>query len=70
MGNVYIGTSGWSYKSWDKAFYPREISKARQFEFYVTHRGDQQYVLSVADIEYGSRLAGQSAAGICVCREG
>lgn len=36
MGNVYIGTSGWSYKSWDKAFYPREIPKGRQFEFYVT----------------------------------
>jgi uncharacterized protein YecE (DUF72 family) len=35
VGNVYIGTSGWSYKSWDKAFYPPEIPKARQFEFYV-----------------------------------
>lgn len=33
---IHIGTSGWSYKSWDKEFYPREVPKARQFEFYVT----------------------------------
>jgi uncharacterized protein YecE (DUF72 family) len=33
---VYIGTSGWSYKSWDKTFYPREIPKSAQFEFYAT----------------------------------
>jgi uncharacterized protein YecE (DUF72 family) len=36
MGNVYIGTSGWSYKSWDKEFYPKEIPKSEQFEFYAT----------------------------------
>src|SRR3954452_9679088 len=36
MRHVYIGTSGWSYKSWDKTFYPAEIPKARQFEFYRT----------------------------------
>jgi uncharacterized protein YecE (DUF72 family) len=36
MSNVYIGTSGWSYKSWDKAFYPQDIPKSRQFEFYAT----------------------------------
>jgi uncharacterized protein YecE (DUF72 family) len=33
MGGVYIGTSGWSYKSWDKAFYPKDVPKSRQFEF-------------------------------------
>jgi uncharacterized protein YecE (DUF72 family) len=36
MSNVYIGTSGWSYKSWDKAFYPKEIPKSQQFEYYAT----------------------------------
>jgi uncharacterized protein YecE (DUF72 family) len=36
MHRVYIGTSGWSYKSWDKTFYPREVPKVRQFEFYAT----------------------------------
>ena len=36
MSNVYIGTSGWSYKSWDKAFYPKVIPKSRQFEYYAT----------------------------------
>src|SRR5947208_980115 len=33
---VYIGTSGWSYKSWDKTFYPRDVAKRAQFEFYAT----------------------------------
>src|SRR2546423_1766510 len=36
MGNIYIGTSGWSYKSWDKEFYPAELPKNRQFDFYAT----------------------------------
>jgi uncharacterized protein YecE (DUF72 family) len=36
MHQVYIGTSGWSYKSWDKTFYPHEVPKVRQFEFYAT----------------------------------
>ena len=33
--NVYIGTSGWSYKGWAKTFYPEEVAKNRQFEFYA-----------------------------------
>ncbi|HSU54071.1 MAG TPA: DUF72 domain-containing protein [Candidatus Dormibacteraeota bacterium] len=36
MKRVYIGTSGWSYKSWDKTFYPPDVPKKRQFEFYAT----------------------------------
>jgi uncharacterized protein YecE (DUF72 family) len=36
MGQVYIGTSGWSYKSWEKGFYPADIPKTRHFEFYAT----------------------------------
>ncbi|MDB6109330.1 MAG: hypothetical protein JWR69_1080 [Pedosphaera sp.] len=36
MKPVYIGTSGWSYKGWDKTFYPAEVPKRRQFEFYAT----------------------------------
>jgi uncharacterized protein YecE (DUF72 family) len=33
---VYIGTSGYSYKSWDKTFYPKEVPKRLQLEYYVT----------------------------------
>ncbi|HVV00747.1 MAG TPA: DUF72 domain-containing protein [Verrucomicrobiae bacterium] len=33
---VYVGTSGWSYKGWNKAFYPEEVPKRRQFEFYAS----------------------------------
>ncbi|MDB6121436.1 MAG: hypothetical protein JWQ71_429 [Pedosphaera sp.] len=36
MKPVYIGTSGWSYKDWGKAFYPKEVPKSRQFEYYAT----------------------------------
>ena len=36
MGAVYIGTSGWSYKSWDAAFYPPDLPKNKQFEFYAS----------------------------------
>lgn len=34
---VYIGTSGYSYKSWDKTFYPRTVPKRLQLEYYATH---------------------------------
>src|SRR3982751_3190064 len=36
MNHVYIGTSGWSYKTWEKAFYPQKLPKTRHFEFYAT----------------------------------
>src|ERR1043166_8406069 len=35
-GRVYIGTSGWVYKGWQKEFYPAEIPARAQFEFYTT----------------------------------
>ena len=36
MKHVYIGTSGWSYKSWEKTFYPADLPKNRYFEFYTS----------------------------------
>jgi uncharacterized protein YecE (DUF72 family) len=36
MKRVYIGTSGWSYKGWEKAFYPPDLPKNRHFEFYAS----------------------------------
>lgn len=35
-GKVYIGTSGYSYKSWDKRFYPVDVPKRLQLEYYLT----------------------------------
>jgi uncharacterized protein YecE (DUF72 family) len=35
-GSIYIGTSGWSYKSWAGNFYPSDLSASRQLEFYTT----------------------------------
>ena len=36
MKQVYIGTSGWSYKGWQKTFYPKEVSVPNHFHFYAT----------------------------------
>src|SRR5437879_2201390 len=35
-GKIYIGTSGWIYKDWEKKFYPRDLPKSHQFDFYAT----------------------------------
>lgn len=36
MGTVYIGTSGWVYKDWQKHFYPENIPAKRHFQYYAT----------------------------------
>ncbi|HWQ93136.1 MAG TPA: DUF72 domain-containing protein [Clostridia bacterium] len=36
MSRVYIGTSGWSYKGWEKTFYPEDVPRKDQFQFYAT----------------------------------
>src|ERR1051325_4374347 len=36
MKHVYIGTSGWSYKGWEKTFYPKTIAVSNHFQFYAT----------------------------------
>ena len=35
-GGIYIGTSGWSYKSWAENFYPPDLPTNRQLQFYTT----------------------------------
>lgn len=37
MGRAYIGTSGWSYRSWEGTFYPARLPKSHQFDHYATH---------------------------------
>jgi uncharacterized protein YecE (DUF72 family) len=34
QGDIYIGTSGWSYKGWAKTFYPSELPANRHLTFY------------------------------------
>lgn len=36
MNRILIGTSGWIYKSWNKAFYPDDLRKGEHLEFYAT----------------------------------
>ncbi len=36
MGRILIGTSGWSYKSWENTFYPPGVPTTRHFDFYAT----------------------------------
>ena len=35
-GGIYIGTSGWSYKSWAGNFYPSDLPASKQLKFYMT----------------------------------
>jgi uncharacterized protein YecE (DUF72 family) len=35
-GGIYIGTSGWSYKSWAENFYPADLPASRHLKFYTT----------------------------------
>jgi uncharacterized protein YecE (DUF72 family) len=36
-GSVWIGTSGWSYKSWRGPFYPQEIPARSHLDHYAKH---------------------------------
>src|ERR1051325_11736553 len=36
QGKVYIGTSGFTYKSWNAQFYPPELPNRLQLEFFAT----------------------------------
>ncbi|PTX94325.1 DUF72 domain-containing protein [Opitutus sp. ER46] len=37
QANIWVGTSGWVYKEWAGAFYPRGWPKQREFEYYLRH---------------------------------
>src|SRR4030095_8963049 len=37
MKNIYVGTSGFSYKSWVGKFYPEGLHSSKQLEFYAEH---------------------------------
>lgn len=37
MQGVWIGTSGWVYKHWAESFYPSQLRKADEFQFYASH---------------------------------
>src|SRR4051812_1685571 len=36
-GKIHIGTSGWHYKHWKGAFYPKGTKDAEQFSLYAQH---------------------------------
>lgn len=36
MERLYIGTSGWVYKGWSGAFYPKGLKQAEHFNYYAT----------------------------------
>lgn len=39
MARVFIGTSGWSYRSWRGPFFPREVMVKHHLPFYATQFG-------------------------------
>lgn len=36
MSAIFIGTSGWSYKGWEKTFYPSKVPVREHFKYYAT----------------------------------
>ena len=36
MGNLYAGTSGWTYASWKPNFYPAKLASAKFLSYYAT----------------------------------
>jgi len=36
-GNILIGTSGWSYRSWRGPFFPNDLPARKHLEFYAQH---------------------------------
>ncbi|HKT47839.1 MAG TPA: DUF72 domain-containing protein, partial [Candidatus Acidoferrales bacterium] len=36
MGNLYAGTSGWSYPSWKPEFYPEKLAPKKFLNYYAT----------------------------------
>ncbi len=37
MAKAWVGTSGWSYKHWEKVFYPDKVPPSEQLSFYAQH---------------------------------
>jgi len=37
MDNIFIGTSGWSYKHWKGLFYPQKMKAANYLAYYAQH---------------------------------
>jgi uncharacterized protein YecE (DUF72 family) len=37
MGDIYVGTSGYSYKSWEGEFYPSGMDKKEYLGYYIHH---------------------------------
>jgi uncharacterized protein YecE (DUF72 family) len=37
QGTIYIGTSGWKYKHWNKVFYPAQLKEVDQLQYYYEH---------------------------------
>ena len=45
--NLYVGTSGYSYKEWKGSFYPQDLPAKKMLRFYGEHFG----VLVQPDLE-------------------
>ncbi len=70
--NLYVGTSGYSYKEWKGSFYPEKIPAKEMLHLLrrtAQHRGNQRHVLSHASEKHAGKLEGASAAGFSLFTE-
>ncbi|HEY6305916.1 MAG TPA: DUF72 domain-containing protein [Candidatus Angelobacter sp.] len=58
MGDLYIGTSGWSYATWKPAFFPEKLPSKRFLEFYATRLNAVELNATFRRMPTASAIAG------------
>ena len=58
MGDIFIGTSGWSYKHWKMVFYPEKLPQNRWLSFYAEHFGTVEINMTFYRTPSGKTVAG------------
>ena len=58
MGNLHIGTSGWSYPTWKPAFFPEKLPSKRFLEYYSTQLNAVELNATFRRMPTASAIAG------------
>jgi uncharacterized protein YecE (DUF72 family) len=59
---VFIGTSGWAYRSWKPGFYPQSLPQKKFLDYYATHLSSVEVNYTFRQLPSASTLAGWLAA--------
>ena len=59
---IFIGTSGWAYRSWKPGFYPQSLPQKKFLDYYATHLSSVEVNYTFRQLPSASTLAGWLAA--------